>query len=78
VSDDRKALNDGAKQLIYLWYVSAFFLPREDDPAKKAWIYGTAEQYRRALLWSVIEAHAPMTPGGPPGHWAEKPQKRAS
>jgi hypothetical protein len=73
MSDEGKQLNDGAKQLIYLWYVSAFFLPREDDPTKKVWVYGTPEQYKRALLWSVIRAHAPMTPGGGPGHWAHAP-----
>jgi hypothetical protein len=73
LNDESKEFNEGAKQLIYLWYVSAFFLPREDDPTKKAWIYGTPEQYRSALLWSVIQAHAPMTPGGRPGHWAYAP-----
>jgi hypothetical protein len=80
LNDDTKELNEGAKQLIYLWYVSAFFLPRFPDPAKpwfdgtpKVWMYDTAEQYRRGLLWSVIEAHAPMTTGGLPGHWADRP-----
>ncbi len=75
-SDDAaKQLNDGAKQLIYLWYVSAFFLPRADDPTGKikVWVYGTPEQYRRGLLWSVIQAHAPMTPGGGRNHWASAP-----
>jgi len=65
--DDAKNLTEGAKQLIYLWYVSAFY-------GDKAWVYGTREQYRRALLWSVIQAHAPMTPGGPPDHWAFAPK----
>ena len=65
--DDAKNLTNGAKQLIYLWYVSAFYVD-------KAWVYGTREQYRRALLWSVIQAHAPMTPGGPPDHWAFAPK----
>lgn len=69
-------LSEGAKQLIYLWYISAFFLPRPDDPSKRMWVYGTPEQYRRALVWSVIRAHAPMTPGGPPGHWAFIPPQR--
>jgi hypothetical protein len=65
----------GAKQLIYLWYVSAFFLPRSETerPPVRVWFYGTPEQYSRALLWSVIHAHAPMTPGGPPDHWASAP-----
>ncbi len=78
-----------AQQLIYLWYVSAFYIPipnptpsaplpppLEDDPndtRKRVWMYGTPEQYDRALLWSVIRAHAPMTPGGRPGHWAIVP-----
>jgi len=64
-----------AKQVIYVWYVSAFFLPRSDTerPPVLVWFYGTPEQYSRALLWSVIHAHAPMTPGGPPGHWAGAP-----
>jgi hypothetical protein len=74
-NDESKTVNDGAKQLIYLWYVSAFFLPREDDATKKAWFYGSPEQYRHALLWRVIQAHAPMTPGGRPGHWADRPAK---
>jgi hypothetical protein len=64
-----------AKQAIYLWYVSAFFLPRSDTeiPPVRVWFYGTPEQYSRALLWSAIHAHAPMTPGGPPEHWANPP-----
>jgi Membrane bound FAD containing D-sorbitol dehydrogenase len=64
-----------AKQVIYVWYVSAFFLPRSDTerPPVRVWFYGTPEQYSRALLWSVIQAHAPMTPGGPPDHWANAP-----
>ena len=66
-------LSEGAKQLIYVWYISAFFLPRPDDASKRMWVYGTPEQYRRALIWSVIRAHAPMTPGGRPGHWAVIP-----
>jgi hypothetical protein len=64
-----------AKQLIYVWYVSAFFLPRSptETPLVRVWFYGTPEQYSRALLWSVIQAHAPMTPGGPPDYWAKVP-----
>ena len=64
-----------AKQVIYVWYVSAFFLPRSETekPPVRVWFYGTPEQYSHALLWSVIRAHAPMTSGGPPGHWANMP-----
>ena len=77
----------GAKQLIYLWYISAFYIPLDitpgakpplqDDPAdtrKKIWVYGTPEQYSRGMIWQVIHAHAPMTPGGPRRYWASKPQ----
>jgi hypothetical protein len=81
------AVRAGAKQLIYLWYTSAFFIPLDagsdpnrpplqDDPAdtrKRAWVYGTPEQYERGLMWKVISAHAPMTPGGPPHYWANAP-----
>jgi hypothetical protein len=81
------AVRAGAKQLIYLWYTSAFFIPLDpgtdpsrpplkDDPAdtrKRAWVYGTPEQYERGLMWKVISAHAPMTPGGPYHYWATVP-----
>jgi hypothetical protein len=73
--DTPSDLNEGAKQLIYLWYVSAFYLViPNSNPPTKAWLYGTREQYRRALLWSIIQAHAPMTPGGSPQHWAYAPK----
>src|SRR5262249_28603249 len=73
-SDDAK-LTEGATQLIYLWYISAFYTKIPDsNPPTTAWVYGTQEQYRRALLWSVIQAHAPMTSGGPPGYWASAPK----
>ena len=74
-SGESQNLTEGAKQLIYLWYVSAFYvLIPESNPPTKAWVYGTREQYRRALLWSVIQAHAPMTPGGARDHWAYAPK----
>jgi hypothetical protein len=81
------AVRAGAKQLVYLWYISAFYIPLDitpgpkpplqDDPAdtrKKIWVYGTPEQYSRGMIWQVIHAHAPMTPGGPRRYWASKPQ----
>jgi hypothetical protein len=81
------AVRSGAKQLIYVWYTSAFFIPLDpgsdpnrpplqDDPAdtrKRAWVYGTPEQYEHGLMWKVISAHAPMTPGGPRHYWANAP-----
>lgn len=68
------AIRPAAEQLIYLWYLSAFYLPLGGDPAKRLWIYGTTEQYERALLWTAVHAHAPMTRAGKPGDWARAPQ----
>ena len=63
-----------AEQLIYLWYVSAFFLPIDHAAASRNWLYGSPEQYQQSLLWKVAHAHAPMTEGGPPGYWATAPR----
>lgn len=71
------AMAPAAEQLIYLWYVSAFFLPVDHGAPSRSWIYGTPEQYDRALLWSVVQAHAPMTRGGPTGYWARPPIHRS-
>jgi Membrane bound FAD containing D-sorbitol dehydrogenase len=69
-----KTVGPAAEQLIYLWYVSAFFLPIDHAAASRNWIYGSPEQYERSLLWSVVHAHAPMIRGGPTGHWARAPR----
>jgi len=63
-----------AEQLIYLWYVSAFFLPVDHAAASRSWLYGSPEQYERSLLWHVVHGHAPMTRGGPPGYWTRAPR----
>ena len=68
------AMRPAAEQLIYLWYLSAFYLPLGGDPAKRLWVYGTTEQYESALLWIDIHAHAPMTRAGKPGDWARAPR----
>jgi D-sorbitol dehydrogenase-like protein len=69
-----KTAGPAAEQLIYLWYVSAFFLPIDHAAASRNWLYGSPEQYDQSLLWSVVHAHAPMTRGGPTGHWARAPR----
>lgn len=86
-------LGEAARQIIYLWYLSAFFMPHPLDPENRelveqisgqpagqenenfrgVWQYGTLKQYEAALVWRIIDAHAPMTPGGTMGHWAKKP-----
>jgi len=63
-----------AEQLIYLWYVSAFFLPVDHGAASRNWLYGSPEQYEQSLLWPLVHAHAPMTRGGDYGYW-ERPPK---
>ncbi|PAJ81601.1 hypothetical protein DF156_31825 [Burkholderia ubonensis] len=62
-----------AEQVIYLWYVSAFFKKNPADPQKGVWQYGSAEQYDEALIWQVIRGHAPMTDGMTYGFWADPP-----
>ncbi len=78
---DDPNFTDAAQQVIYLWYVSAFYIEPPDNSvgatpgtfkAGKTWIYGTADQYRQSLLWPLLRAHAPAMPqqGGGPGYWA--------
>lgn len=79
-------LGPAAQQLIYLWYVGAFFEADPADPRRGAWRYGSdPDHYGRGLMWAVIRAHAPMTPGtdedqrqGPPDqapepYWTTRP-----
>lgn len=69
-ADDIRA---AAEQVIYLWYVSAFFLPaltKAGRTGPPVWIYGSTEQYEQSLLWKVVKAHAPMMPGGKAKYWA--------
>src|SRR5713101_2629425 len=48
-----RTVGPAAEQLIYLWYVSAFFLPIDHAVASRNWLYGSPEQYEQSLLWSV-------------------------
>ena len=64
-----------AEQLIYLWYVSAFFLPVDHAAASRNWLYGSPEQYEQSLLWPLVHGHAPMTRGGDYGYWEGPPPK---
>ncbi|UGY00833.1 sugar dehydrogenase complex small subunit [Bradyrhizobium quebecense] len=62
-----------AEQLIYLWYVSAFFLPVDHAATSRNWLYGSSEQYEQSLLWPLVRGHAPMTRGGDYGYWESPP-----
>jgi hypothetical protein len=66
-----KDIRATAEQLIYLWYLSAFFLNTSVGPA---WVYGTTDQYEQGILWKVIGAHAPMMPMKPfqRDYWARE------
>jgi hypothetical protein len=68
-----KAVGPAAEQLIYLWYVSAFFLPVDHAAASRNWLYGSPEQYEQSLLWPLVRGHAPMTRGGDYGYWESPP-----
>jgi hypothetical protein len=67
---NNKDIRAAAEQLIYLWYLSAFFLNTSVGPA---WVYGTTDQYEQGILWKVIGAHAPMMPMKPfhPDYWGK-------
>src|SRR5262249_2598122 len=69
-----KTVGPAAEQLTYLWHVSAFFLPIDHAGASRSWLRGWPAQYEPSVLWSGAHAHAPMTRGGPPGHWARAPR----
>ena len=68
-----KTIGPAAEQLIYLWYVSAFFLPADHSAASRNWLYGSPEQYEQSLLWPLVRGHAPMTRGGDYGYWESPP-----
>jgi hypothetical protein len=91
---DAEYIGAAAEQIIYIWYLSAFFLPNPKDPEVReqdepggtsrepdaddelrggTWQFGTLEQYEKGLIWEVIGAHPPMTPGPYKFHWKDKP-----
>ncbi len=67
-----------AEQIIYLWYVSAFYLADLPGAGNPKWQYSQEhpEQYDGALMWRVIGAHPPMTaPGKKFGYWGDPPER---
>jgi hypothetical protein len=71
--DQRPAFAKVAKELITVWYTSQFTKPdgSTDGPEN-------VDQYRSALLWTVIKAHPPAVSSGPYGYWAHHPDQIAS
>jgi hypothetical protein len=83
VNDD--ALSPVARQIIYLWYTSAFLVRVVTPPAavnletgrpdtNTTLQFGSPEQYFRGLMWSVIRAHPPALSGGYFGYWRYPPE----
>lgn len=71
-----------AKQIIYLWYLSALFQDRFSDgpgvpkPRQGVWRYGSWEEYECGLAWKIMNTHPPMTRGGGEfGDWAKPPRR---
>lgn len=74
-----------ARQIIFLWYTSAF-LVRSVKPDTAVNLetgrpdtsttlqFGSPEQYFRGLMWSVIRAHPPALSGGYFGYWKYPPE----
>lgn len=79
------ALSPLARQIIFLWYTSAF-LVRSKKPDSIANLetgrpdssttlqFGSPEQYFRGMMWSVIRAHPPALSGGYFGYWKYPPE----
>ena len=83
VNDD--ALAPLARQIIYLWYTSAFLVRVTKKPeatnfetgkpdSNTTLQFGSPEQYFRGLMWSVIRAHPPALSGGYFGYWRYPPE----
>jgi hypothetical protein len=61
---DDGRLFKGAEQIIYLWYVGAFFHPNPSGKGLGSWDYGPPEHYFHGKAWSVIGVQPPMTSHG--------------
>lgn len=66
---DDGRLFKGAEQIIYLWYVGAFFEPNPSGKGPGSWDYGPPKHYFEGKAWSVIGVQPPMTAHGYP-YWS--------
>ncbi len=62
-------LFSAAEQIIYLWYVGAFY-----TVANGVWEYGPPSHYYRGKVWRVLHVNVPITAGPSPKFWATKPK----
>lgn len=70
--DSDSPLFAAAEQIIYLWYIGAFFRPNPSD-GQRYWDYGPPEHYFRGKVWGVIGVKPPMSPHGSTNFWSSKP-----
>jgi len=50
-----------SEQIIYLWYVGAFFRKKEGSATARYWDYGPPDHYFHGKMWPVIGVQPPMT-----------------
>jgi hypothetical protein len=58
-----------AEQIIYLWYIGAFFSVSPSD-GQRYWDYGPPDHYFRGKVWTVIGVQPPMTAHGSNNYWS--------
>lgn len=61
-----------SEQIIYLWYIGAFFRLNPSD-GQRYWDYGPPEHYFRGKVWGVIGVKPPMSAHGSTNFWSSKP-----
>jgi hypothetical protein len=66
-----------SEQVIYLWYVGAFFRKKEGSATARYWDYGPPDHYFRGKVWPVIGVQPPMTAHNTI-YWTTAPGSRRS
>ena len=74
---DKLKADDGlflaAEQIIYLWYIGAFYRVLSAPGNPVAWECGPPEHYFRGKVWGVIGVKPPMTAHDSTNFWSSKP-----
>jgi|GEM_PF-1399543 len=66
-----------SEQIIYLWYVGAFFRKKEGSATARYWDYGPPDHYFYGRVWRVIGVQPPMTAHNTT-YWTTAPGSRRS
>lgn len=61
-----------SEQIIYLWYIGAFFRLNPSD-GQRYWDYGPPEHYFHGKVWGVIGVKPPMSTHESTNFWSSKP-----